>query len=230
MHLKEKSCKNNHEALQKTPVVYPYPLEFDNLRYTQMRSIPYWLPKSMGGGDKWSKCRYFCKMFMVLIYSLEIHFSPANHLKSNHNRFFEGLKLLQKRQKLTKKSGKSGKIEFTISRENAPVAKLNKTESSPLTLFSQMTHSWWKVRKKYMSENFFVLEDRTTLIRRRIDVMVGSPSKKSRRTWNICGFLVNCWWQAWLSPIQHEQSPSQHYELNQKTSILKCKFANKISS
>ena len=28
-----------------------------------------------------------------------------------------------------------------------------------------------------MSENFFVLEDRTTLIRRRIDVMVGSPSK-----------------------------------------------------
>ena len=29
-----------------------------------------------------------------------------------------------------------------------------------------------------MSEKFFVLEDRTTLIRRRIDVMVGSPSKK----------------------------------------------------
>ena len=163
------------------------------------------------------------------ILPFEIHFSPANHLKSNHNRLFEGLKLLQKRPKLTKKkkkkkSGKSGKSEFTISWKNALVAKLNKTESSPLTLFSQMTHSWWKVRKEYMSENFFVLEDRTTLIRRRIDVMVGSPSKKSRRTWNICGFLENCWWQAWFSPIQHEQSSSQHYEFNQKTSILKCKF------
>ena len=45
-----------------------------------------------------------------------------------------------------------------------------------------------------------------------------------RRTWNICGFLENCWWQAWFSPIQHEQSSSQHYEFNQKTSILKCKF------
>ena len=55
--------------------------------------------------------------------------------------FFEGLKLLQKRPKLTKNSGKSGKSEFTISRKNAPVAKLNKTESSPLTLFSQMAHS-----------------------------------------------------------------------------------------
>ena len=77
-------------------------------------------------------------MFMVLIYSFEIHFGPASHIKSNHSRFFEGLKLLQKRPKLTKKSGKS---EFTISRENALVAKLNKIESSPLTLFSQMTHS-----------------------------------------------------------------------------------------
>ena len=56
--LKGKRCKNNHEALQKIPVVYPYPLEFDNLRYTQMRPIPDWLPKSMGGGDKWCKCCY----------------------------------------------------------------------------------------------------------------------------------------------------------------------------
>ena len=63
-----------------------------------------------------------------------------------------------------------------------------------------MTHSWWKVRKKIMSEKIFVLEDGTTLIRRRIDVMVGSPSKKLRRTWNIWGFLENCWWQAWFAP------------------------------
>ena len=76
-----------------------------------------------------------------IILSFEIHFSPANYLKSNHCRFFEGLKLLQKCPKLTKKSGKSGKSEFTISRKNALVAKLNKTEGSPLTLFSQMTHS-----------------------------------------------------------------------------------------
>ena len=35
--------------------------------------------------------------------------------------------------------------------------------------------------------------DRTTLIRQRIDVMVGSPtcSKKSWQTFNICGFLEN---------------------------------------
>ena len=69
-----------------------------------------------------------------------------------------------------------------------------------------------------------LMADRTTLIWRRIDVIVGSPSKKSRRTWNICGFLENCWWQAWFSHIQHEQSSFQHYEFNQKTSILKCKF------
>ena len=31
--------------------------------------------------------------------------------------------------------------------------------------------------------------------------------------------LENCWSQAWFSPIQHEQSSSQHYEFNQKTSI-----------
>ena len=36
-----------------------------------------------------------------------------------------------------------------------------------------------------------LMEDRTTLIWRRIDVIVGSPSKKSRRTSNICGFLRN---------------------------------------
>ena len=46
--------------------------------------------------------------------------------------------------------------------------------------------------------------DRTTLIRQRIDIMVGSPSKKSWWTWNICRFLENYWWHAWLSPIQHE--------------------------
>ena len=47
-----------------------------------------------------------------------------------------------------------------------------------------------KSEKKYMSEKLFVLEDRTTLIRRRVDVMMGSPiySKKSRWTWNICEF------------------------------------------
>ena len=158
------------------------------------------------------------------IFPFEVHFSPAKHLKSNHMKVFERFKLLQKGQKLTKNARKSGKSEFAISRENALVAKLNKTESSPLTLFSKMIPSWWKVRKKCMSENFCVLEGRTTLIRRRIDVMVGSPSKKSWRTWNICGFLENCWWQTWLSPIQYEQSSSQHYEFDQKMSILKCTF------
>ena len=64
----------------------------------------------------------------------------------------KGLKLLQNAKKWQKKSGKSAKSELTISRKNALVAKLNKTESSPLTLFSQMTPSWWKVTKKYMSE------------------------------------------------------------------------------
>ena len=208
--------------MQKIPFVYPYPLEFDNLRYTQMRPIPDWLPKSNGGGINGAnvvviaRCSWYC-----YILAFEIHFSPANHLKSNHSRLFEGLKLLQKRPKLTKKVRKKWIYHFS---KNALVGKLNKTESSPLTLFSQMTHSWWKLRNKYTSEKFFVLEDRTTLIWRRIDVMVGSPSKKSRRTWNICGFLENCWWQAWFSPIQHEQSSSQHYEFNQKTSMLKCKF------
>ena len=81
-----------------------------------------------------------------------------------------------------------------------------------------------KNKKKIYVRNFLVLEDRTTLIRRRIDVMVGSPIKKSWWTWNVCGFLENCWWQTWLSPIQHEQSSSQNYQFDQKTSILKCKF------
>ena len=68
-------------------------------------------------------------------------------------------------------------------------------------------------------------QERTTLIRRRIDVMVGSPSKKSWRTWNICGFLENCsWWHTWLSPTQHEQSSPQNHQFDQKTSLLKCKF------
>ena len=82
-------------------------------------------------------------------------------------------------------------------------------------------------RRCYYITGHVILEintDRTTLIPERIDVMVGSPSKKSRWTWNICGFLENCWWQTWFSPIQHEQSSSQHYEFNQKTLILKCKF------
>ena len=51
--------------------------------------------------------------------------------------------------------------------------------------------------------------------------MVGSPSKKSRWTWNICGFLENCWWQAWFSPIQREQSSSQHYEFSQNNVDIK---------
>ena len=51
---------------------------------------------------------------------------------------FLRIKLLQKRSKLTKKAQKSEESEFAISRKKALVAKLNKTESSPLTLFSQM--------------------------------------------------------------------------------------------
>ena len=211
--------------MQKIPVVYPYPLEFDNLRYTQMRPIPDWLPKSMGG-NKWNKWRYYCKMFMVLIYSFI--WNSFLVLQITSSLIITGslkVKTVSKTPKTDKKvTGKSAKRELTISRKNALVAKLNKTESSPLTLFSQMTQSWWKVRQKYMSEKCFVLGDCTTLIRRRIDVMVGSPSKKSRRTWNICGFLEICWWQAWFSHIRHEQSSFQHYEFNQKTSILKCKF------
>ena len=89
-----------------------------------------------------------------------------------------------------------------------------------LKLFNN-THVFWT---EYFKILRFTSRDRTTLIRRRIDVMVGSPCKQSRRTRNICGFLENCWWQEWFSPIQHEQSSSQHYEFNQKTSILKCKF------
>ena len=130
--------------------------------------------------------------------------------------FFEGLKLIQKHPKLTKKIRKKWKKWIYYFSEKRSCSKAKEDTEFPLTLFSQMTHSWWKVRKKYMSEKFFVLEDRTTLIWRRIDVMVGSPSKKLRRTWNLCGFLENCWWQAWISPIQHEQSSSQHYKFNQK--------------
>ena len=62
-----------------------------------------------------------------------IFFSFANHLESNHKRCFGWLKPLQKRQKVTKKWKK---CEFAISRINALSAKLNKTERSPLTLFS----------------------------------------------------------------------------------------------
>ena len=51
--------------------------------------------------------------------------------------------------------------------------------------------------------------------------MVGSPSKKSWRRWNIRGFLENYWWQTCSSPIQHEQSLCQHlYQFYQKTLIM----------
>ena len=162
---------------------------------------------------------------MVLIYILlfEIHFSPANHLKSNHSRFFERLKLLQKCPKLTKKVKKMCKKWICHFLEKCSCSKAKQDRGFPFDTFLPNDPLLMKSEKKYISEKFVVLEDRTTLIRRRIDVMVGSPSKKLWWTWNICRFLEKCLWQAWLSPIQHEQSSFQH-QFDQKTSIFKCKF------
>ena len=42
-------------------------------------------------------------------------------------------------------------------------------------------------------ESVLARYDRTTLIRRRNDVMVGSPIKKSWRRLKICGFIKNYW-------------------------------------
>ena len=75
-------------------------------------------------------------IFFSLKYSLVLQITSSLITTGS----FERLKLLQKRQKLTKKSQKRAKCEFAISRKNALVAKLNKTESSPLTLLSKMIH------------------------------------------------------------------------------------------
>ena len=106
---------HNSEALQKILVVYPYPLEFDNLRYMQMRPISEF--QNQWGGINGANVVNFARCWWYwYILSFEIHFSPANHLKSNPNRSFERLKLFQKHQKLTKKKKKkSAKSEFTIS-------------------------------------------------------------------------------------------------------------------
>ena len=54
--------------------------------------------------------------------------------------------------------------------------------------------------------NSVLIYDRTTLCRRRIDVMVGSPSENYGKRESFLDFSrAACDKRAWVSPIQHEQ-------------------------
>ena len=118
------------------PVAYPYLLELDYLWHRMMPIISD-CTATVNVVDVatriFARCSWYCYFL-----PFEIHVSLENYLNSNHKRFLERLKLLRKRQKLIRKSQKVGLCEY-VTQKNALVAKLDKTESSPLTIFYQMT-------------------------------------------------------------------------------------------
>ena len=116
-----------------------------NLCHQNFQNIVTWGVELRSRNTIWCWCMLWC----------EIHLSSTNHFKSNHKRLF-AYTALKTSKTDKKKSRKCEKSDIVISRKNAPVAELSKTESFPRTIFSQMTCSWWKVRKNWFQKTFLV--------------------------------------------------------------------------
>ena len=133
--LRGKKSEKIYRSIEEIPVFYPYLLGFDDLRCTQYRPLPDWLSKWTGGGVNngkndvtsawcsWCWCILWCEIGGP---TSEFYKSFQVWSQEALCKAYTALKTSKTDKKVTKMWKKS---DIVISRKNAPVAELSKTES-----------------------------------------------------------------------------------------------------